>query len=78
MAKKANKLSECVASERATHIASKPLREISDKFIDFDFLESQLASHNNEDGEWFADKRIGNWSKFVQTLTSKDLSRILE
>jgi len=78
MAKKANRLNECVADKRATHIVSKPLREISDKFIDFDFLESQLASHNNKDEEWFADKRIGNWSEFVQTLTSKDLSRILE
>ena len=26
--------------------------------------------------EWFGDKRIGKWSNFVRTLTSKDLSSI--
>lgn len=77
MAKKVNKLSECVADERATHIV--PIANgHPEKYYDFDFLDSQLANHSENEEEWFNDKRIGKWSSFVQTLTSKNLSSILE
>lgn len=67
--KKVSELSECVADKKATHIV--PIVDgHPEKYYDFDFLDS------NVEEEWFGDKRIGKWSNFVKTLTSKDLSSI--
>ena len=69
MAEKVSELSECVADKKATHIV--PIVDgHPEKYYDFDCLDS------NEEEEWFVDKRIGKWSNFVRTLTSKDLSSI--
>ena len=69
MAKKVSELSECVADKKATHIV--PIVDgHPEKYYDFDFLDY------NVEEEWFGDKRIGKWSNFVRTLTSKDLSSI--
>ena len=76
MAKKVSKLSECVADKKATHIVPIVIGH-PEKYYDFDFLDSKLANHlENVEEEWFDDKRIGKWSNFVRTLTSKDLSSI--
>lgn len=77
MARKVDKLSECVSDKRVTHIVPRPLVDLSEKYFDFDYLENNLV-HNaqNVEEEWFNDKRIGKWSDFVKTLTTKDLSSI--
>lgn len=74
--KKVSELSECVADKKATHIVPIVVGH-PEKYYDFDFLDCQLANHSKDaEEEWFGDKRIGKWSNFVKTLTSKDLSSI--
>lgn len=73
---KIEKLSDAITGERAEYIVPISLVVEDDGFFD-DELFSELAIGDEEGAEWFEDKRIGKWSDFRNSLTSKDLCKLV-
>lgn len=72
---KIEKLSDAITGERAEYIVPIALFAKDDGFLDDEFF-SELASDEADD-EWFDDKRICKWSDFRNSLTRKDLSKLV-
>lgn len=77
MARKVEKLSECVGEERVDWIRDIPLHT-PEYLLDDALIESLESIGTDRDEDWFKDRRIGRWGDFRNSLTKKNLSDMIE
>ena len=75
MAKRVEKLADCVSREKAEVIVPEPLHGC--EYLLDDELIEDLRLMDAEDAEWFDDPRIGKWMDYRNSLTKRNMDDVM-